>query len=262
VYVSLYGEVQKEVIQATLAEQYGLEVSFRETTTLCVERPAGEGAAVEFNKVDPNPFLATIGLRVRPGPGVTFDLAVEPGSMPPAFFVAVEQTVRETLRQGLRGWPVPDCAVTMTHSGYSARQSHAHAVFDKSMSSTAGDFRQLTPLVLMAALRRAGTVVHEPIHSFTAEVPPDTVPAVLPLLARLGAVPLATGGHGIDGEIPAAKVHELQRRLPALTRGEGVVDSAFDHYAPVRGTPPARERIGPDPLDRKEYLLRVLRRTL
>jgi ribosomal protection tetracycline resistance protein len=193
---------------------------------------------------------------------VTFDLAVEPGSMPAAFFVAVEQTVRETLRQGLRGWPVPDCAVTMTHSGYSARQSHAHAVFDKSMSSTAGDFRNLTPLVLMAALRRAGTTVLEPIHAFTAEVPPDTAPAVLPLLARLGAIPLATGAHGIDGEIPAARVHELQRRLPALTRGEGVLDSAFDHYAPVRGAPPARRRIGPDPLDRKEYLLRVVRRTL
>ena len=263
VYVSLYGEVQKEVIQATLAEQYGLDVTFRETTTLHIERPAGEGSAVEFNKVDPNPFLATVGLRIRPGRiggGVTFDLAVEPGSMPPAFFVAVEQSVRETLRQGLHGWPVPDGAVTMTHSGYSARQSHAHAVFDKSMSSTAGDFRNLTPLVLMAALREAGTVVHEPIHAFTAEVPPDTVPAVLPLLARLGAIPLGTGVHGIDGEIPAAKVHELQRRLPALTRGEGVLESAFDHYAPVPGKPPARERTGPDPLDRKEYLLRVVRR--
>ncbi|MCU7722533.1 TetM/TetW/TetO/TetS family tetracycline resistance ribosomal protection protein [Actinoplanes sp. KI2] len=262
VYVSLYGEVQKEVIQATLAEQYGLDVSFRETTTLHIERPAGAGAAVEYNKVAPNPFLATVGLRVGPGDGVSFQLAVEPGSMPAAFFVAVEQTVRETLRQGLRGWPVPDCAVTMTHSGYSARQSHAHAVFDKSMSSTAGDFRNLTPLVLMAALRDAGTVVHEPIHAFTAEVPADTVPAVLPLLARLGAIPLATGAHGIDGEIPAAKVHELRRRLPGLTRGEGVLESVFDHYAPVRGKPPVRERTGPDPLDRKEYLLRVVNRRL
>jgi ribosomal protection tetracycline resistance protein len=263
VYVSLYGEVQKEVIQATLAERYGIEVSFRETTTICVERPAGEGSAVEFNKVGANPFLATVGLRVRPAPvgaGVSFDLAVEPGSMPPAFFVAVEQTVRETLRQGLYGWQVPDCAVTMTHSGYSARQSHAHAVFDKSMSSTAGDFRNVTPLVLMAALRQAGTVVLEPIHAFRADVPPDTVPAVLPLLARLGGIPLGTGPAGIEGEIPAAKVHELQRRLPALTRGEGVLDSAFDHHAPVRGPRPVRERIGPDPRDRKEYLLRVNRR--
>ncbi|WP_436532376.1 GTP-binding protein [Actinoplanes sp. HUAS TT8] len=264
VYVSLYGEVQKEVIGSTLAEQYGLAVTFRETTTLHVERLLGVGEAVEFNKVEPNPFLATIGLRVAPGPvgaGVSFGLEVEPGSMPPAFFTAVEQTVHETLRQGLRGWPVPDCAVVMTHSGYSARQSHSHAIFDKSMSSTAGDFRNLTPLVLLEAVRRAGTVVLEPIHAFRAEVPPDTVPAVLPLLARLRAVPLATSTTVISGEIPAARVHELQRRLPALTRGEGVLESVFDHHAPAQGPAPTRERTGPDPLDRKEYLLRVLRRT-
>ena len=39
--VSLYGEVQKEVIQATLARDFGLDVSFRETTTICIERPVG-----------------------------------------------------------------------------------------------------------------------------------------------------------------------------------------------------------------------------
>jgi ribosomal protection tetracycline resistance protein len=262
--VSLYGEVQKEVIEATLAEQYGIGVRFRATTTRCVERVAGCGEAYELNKVAPNPFLATVGLRVEPAPpgaGVSFALAVEPGAMPPAFFKAVEETVHETLRQGLHGWPVPDCAVTMTRCGYSARQSHSHAVFDKSMSSTAGDFRNLTPLVLTAALREAGTTVLEPIHAFTAEVPPDTVPAVLPVLARLRAVPLATTGEGISGEIPAARVHDLLRALPGLTRGEGVLESAFDHYEPVRGPVPSRVRTDANPLDRKEYLLRVLRRT-
>ena len=46
-------------------------------------------------------------------------------------------------------------AATMTHSGYWPHQSHAHATLDKSMSSTAGDFRLLTPLVLMQALEEA-----------------------------------------------------------------------------------------------------------
>ena len=88
---------------------------------------------------------------------MSFRLEVELGSMPYAFFKAVEETVHETLRQGINGWEVTDCVVTMTHSGYWPRQSHSHAVFDKSMSSTAGDFRGLTPLVLMVALRQAGT---------------------------------------------------------------------------------------------------------
>ncbi|OLZ74511.1 GTP-binding protein [Streptomyces sp. IMTB 2501] len=266
--VSLYGEVQKEVVQATLAGEYGLDVAFRETTTLCIERPVGTGHAVEFNKKEPNPFLATVGLRVEPAPpgsGVEFRLEVELGSMPYAFFKAVEGTVRETLGQGLHGWQVPDCTVTLTHSGYSPRQSHAHQGFDKSMSSTGYDFRGLTPLVLTEALRRAGTLVHEPLHGFRLQAPADTLGALLPVLARLGAVPETTGALGavcvLHGAVPAARVHELEQRLPGLTRGEGELETAFDHYAPVaHGTIPERPRTDHNPLNRKEYLLNVMRR--
>nr|WP_238356544.1 TetM/TetW/TetO/TetS family tetracycline resistance ribosomal protection protein [Kribbella italica] len=265
--VSLYGEVQKEVIQTTLATEYGLDVTFRETTTIHIERIDGIGAAVEFNKVDPNPFLATIGLRVEPAPtgaGVSFALEVELGSMPYAFIKAVEETVHETLQQGLCGWEIPDARVVMTHSGYSARQSHAHAVFDKSMSSTAGDFRLLTPLVLTTALRQAGTIVHEPMHRFQLEIPTDTVRGVLAALAKLRAIPrvpaLDTGTSVLEGEIPAAAVYQLEQQLPALTRGEGVLESAFERYQPVTGAVPRRERTDHDPLNRREYLLHVLRR--
>jgi ribosomal protection tetracycline resistance protein len=242
--VSLYGEVQKEVIQATLAEEFGLDVTFRETTPLCVERPAGTGSAVEFNKRGGNPYLATVGLRVEPAPvgsGVEFRLEVELGAMPYAFFRAVEDTMRESLREGLYGWQVPDCTVTMTHSGYSPRQSHAHQGFDKSMSTTGADFRGLTPLVLVEALRRAGTRVYEPMHRFRIEAPGDTLGALLPVLAALRAVPEDTGIRGdtcwVEGVVPAARLHELEQRLPGLTRGEGELESGFGHYAAVTHGP-------------------------
>ncbi|WP_433250153.1 hypothetical protein ACQPYK_03675 [Streptosporangium sp. CA-135522] len=54
-------------------------------------------------------------------------------------------------------------------------------------------------------------------------------------------------------------MHELQQRLPALTRGEGVAECAFDRYQAVSGTIPARPRTDHNPLDRKEYLLHVVR---
>jgi ribosomal protection tetracycline resistance protein len=129
------------------------------------------------------------------------------------------------------------------------------------MSSTAGDFRQLTPLVLMDALRRAGTTVLEPVHAVRLELPAEALPAVLPVLASLRAIPLSTTPKGVDGEIPAANVHALRQALPGLTRGEGVLESAFERYQPVRGALPSRARTDANPLDRKEYLLRVVRRT-
>ncbi|GAA3540450.1 translation factor GTPase family protein [Kribbella ginsengisoli] len=266
-FVSLYGEVQKEVIQATLAGEFGIDVTFRETTTICIERLDGIGTAVEFNKQDPNPFLATVGLRVEPAPvneGVSFRLEVELGSMPYAFIKAVEETVHDTLRQGIHGWQIPDVQVVMTHSGYSARQSHAHAVFDKSMSSTAGDFRNLTPLVLMTALREAGTTVYEPMHHFQLEIPTDTARGVLAALARLRAIPqvpaLGAETSVLEGEIPAAAVYQLEQQLPGLSRGEGVLESSFERYQPVTGPIPNRPRTDNDPLNRRDYLLHVLRR--
>jgi ribosomal protection tetracycline resistance protein len=266
-HVSLYGEVQKEVIQETLANDFGIAVEFRETTTICIERPIGSGVAFEIIGTPTNPFLATVGLRVDAGPvdsGVEFRLEVELGSIPLSFHTAVEDTVQATLHQGVYGWRVTDCTVTMTHSGYWARQSHAHGTFDKSMSSTAGDFRNLTPLVLMAALQRAGTVVHEPIHRFHLEVPADTLGAMFTLLARLNAVPdppmLQGRSCTLEGRIPAVRVHELQQLLPGPSRGEGVLDSAFDSYQPVGGAFPTRSRTDQNPLDRKEYLLRTARR--
>ena len=268
IFVSLYGEVQKEVIAATLAGDFGLRVSFRESTTICIERPAGAGAAAEFIAAPPNPFLATVGLRVEPaarGSGVRYQVAGDRlGTMPPAFFTAVQETVHETLRQGLCGWQVTDAVVTLTHTGYWPRQSHAHGHFDKSMSSTAGDFRGLTPLVLMSALQQAGTVVLEPVHRFRLEAPADTAGPLLPVLARLGATPWPPAARGasvlLEGEIPAARVHELERLLPGLTRGEGVLDCAFERYRPARGDIPPRPRTDHNPLDRKEYLLHVTRR--
>ncbi|MEO3884198.1 translation factor GTPase family protein [Nonomuraea sp. B5E05] len=263
VSVSLYGEVQKEVIEATLRDDYGIDVAFRETTTICVERPIGTGAAVEVIAKDPNPFLATVGLRVERGPrggGVEFRLEVELGSLPYAFMKTIEETVHETLREGLHGWQVVDCVVTLTHTGYWARQSHMGGGFDKSMSSTAGDFRNLTPLVLMSALAQAGTMVEEPMQSFRIDLPADTAGQVLPVLARLGAVPRAQFPGMLAGDIPVAGVHALEQQLPGLTRGEGVLECDFDRYQPVRGPVPERPRTDHNPLNRKEYLLRVVRR--
>jgi ribosomal protection tetracycline resistance protein len=132
------------------------------------------------------------------------------------------------------------------------------------MSSTGADFRGLTPLVVMDALTQAGTTVYEPIHRFRLEIPADTFGAAAPVLARLRAVPQTQEMRGssyvLEGEIPAAHVHELQQLLPGLSRGEGVLESAFECYQPVAGTIPTRPRTDHNPLNRKEYLLHVLRR--
>ncbi len=218
--ISLYGEVQKEVVAATLRADHGIAVTFSDTEVMCVERPAGTGAAVQYK--EHNPYVATVGLRVEPGgPGVRFRIEVELGSLPLSFFTAVEEAVRDELRHGRR-WEVTDCTVTMTHSGYF------------SPVTTAGHFRDLSRIVLRDALDAAGLRVHEPVLRFHLEIPGDLVGTVLPALTRLHAIPHTTTPAGdtcvVEGEVPAARLQDLERRLPGLTRGEGALTTAFDRY--------------------------------
>jgi ribosomal protection tetracycline resistance protein len=102
------------------------------------------------------------------------------------------------------------------------------------------------------------------MHRFTLEIPDDVFKPVASALGKLGAVPESPELRGdiyvVDGIVPAAQVHTLQQRLPSLSRGEGVLETAFDHYQEVRGAVPSRPRTDHNPLDRKEYLLHVQRR--
>jgi ribosomal protection tetracycline resistance protein len=271
-FLSLYGEVQREVVAQTLATEYGVEIEYRPVTPLCIERPLGSGAALETiprHRSPRRPFLATVGLAVEPGDvdsGVTFELAVPVTSIPmhvfgtvDAFRDVMDRTVRDTLGQGLCGWAVTDVVVTMTDCDYQAPPR-------KWPGTTLSDYRLLTPLVLMTALRRAGTAVCEPTLDVHLEFPADVLG---PVLSTLGALEAKPGPPTIDGatgsfdaELPSARLHDLQSRFPDLTRGEGVVESSFAGYRPVRGAPPSRPRTDRNPLDRADYLRRLSGLTL
>jgi ribosomal protection tetracycline resistance protein len=277
--VSLYGDVQKEVIQATLADDFGIAVTFRETTTIYIERVVGTGEAVDILHSATNPFLATVGLRVEPAPpgsGIDFRLGVGIRSVPlyvyktaESFTDTMTKHIRMTLQEGLFGWRVPDCIVTMIDCNYyvgdGRRRNARSAQLQVSVGlTTAADFRKLTPMVLMHALERAGTVVCEPMVKVNIEIPSETVGAVLPAVARLGGIAETSSLQGdlttIETAMPAARAQDLQRQLSGLTGGEGVMEHSFGGYRPVSGAPPTRVRTTANPLNRTEYLMRLAQR--
>jgi ribosomal protection tetracycline resistance protein len=273
--VSLYGEVQKEVIQWTLERDYGIAADFRETTTVCIERPAHVGEADEVirakthtnitgrsSPLSENPFKATLGLRIEPaaaGSGIAYRHEVEPRLIPlylfktPEMFATqMEAYVREALTEGLAGWQVTDCRVTITDCGYT------------SPVTSPADFRRLTELVLMTALERAGTWVCEPLSDLTLEVPSSTAPGVVATLGQLGGRVRgqfsADGMSTVDGVLPVARVRQLQNRLPGLSMGEGILEARFGGYQPIGENPPKRPRSGPSPLDRDAWLASLAKR--
>ena len=254
IYVSLYGEVQKEVIQATLANDFDLDVTFRETKMIYIERPAGSGSALEVLQADTHPYSATVGLRIEPasaGSGIRFRLDVDPRRIPlyiyktkGSFIEAMTQYVRHALQVGLSGWRVTDCIVTMNECGYYVGDGPSKRILS-TPKTTAADFRKLTPLVLARALRAAGTIVCEPMARLSLEIPAAKTGAVLSVLARLGASVEPPSLRGelavVETLLPSAQVHYLQQQLPGLTGGEGVLESNFGGYRPVRSGAPATD---------------------
>ena len=278
--VSLYGEVQREVIEATLADEYGLEVAFRETTTICVERPTGSGEAAEILNTPTNPFHADLGLRIEPaapasGVEVHVSGEIDPRDAPlyvfktfDAFAERMGEYVRLALAEGLHGWQVTDCVVTVTKIAYSLADGPPSR---RGPMPTARDVKRLVPLVLVQALEQGGSAVCEPVFRIAAEVPTGAIGPMLAALGRLGGGRLGGGrlgagaptpsAHGelsvLEATLPATRVQELRRQLPGLTGGEGVLDSEFAGYQPVNGEPPIRRRLTPDPRNLEEYLAQV-----
>jgi ribosomal protection tetracycline resistance protein len=234
--VSLYGEVQKEVLAARLASEFGVDAEFLPTQTVYIERVSGVGEAYE----EIGNANATVGLRVEPGPvgsGVDYRLAVERGWLLPSFHTAIEETLATELRVGRYGWLVTDCRVTLIASRFSAP------------TPPAGYFRWLTTVVLTAALERAGTTVCAPVSEFEVDIPADTTSAVLQRLLAAGATPrppeLRTTRCRVTGTVPTDQVHAIEQRLADLTRGEGSLFTSPAGYEPVQGAPPVRRSYRP-----------------
>ncbi|GAA1082877.1 elongation factor G [Nocardiopsis metallicus] len=250
--VLLHGEVQKEVVADTLATEFGVEAVFEPSSVVHTEHPTGTGTAVE--EIDFERELAgpiAVGLRVDPGErgsGVVFRRETELGALLAAQDRAVEETVRDTLGQGLYGWPVTDCVVTLVHSGYVPPVPVAL-------------FRLLTPVVLMRALDAAGTRVHEPVHAFEADVPGDVLGAAVSHLhgcgARVSGTERTAGGWRISGDIPVRGIDAFRSRLPGISRGEGVWWTRSAGDRPVRRNAPRRARTDGNPLNLNEYLVHL-----
>jgi ribosomal protection tetracycline resistance protein len=258
--VSLYGEVQREVVQATLATDFGIDVTFRPTTTIYIERPVRPGSHVELLQAVTHPFSATVGLRVEPAPpgsGVEFRLALDPNLIPlyiyktiGKFTAAMSDYVGRALQEGPHGWQVTDCIVTMTDCGYYIGDGPTKPAGTTSRT-TAAHFRHLTPLVLAQAVARARTIVCEPMMRAMVEAPAECVGSVLAEVARLGgSVESQTFERTlmqVTTQVTAADAQQLRRDLPALTAGEGVMETELGGYRPVRGAPPRRQRTSPNP---------------
>lgn len=162
---------------------------------------------------------------LEPGAGFEFVDKIVGGVVPRQFIPAVEEGVRDALREGpLAGSPVVDVRVTLYDGKY-------HDV-DSSFQT----FKMAGSIGMREGLREANPVLLEPVMETTITVPEEYSGEVMgDLNGRrgqiLGMEPAGDHIMQVKACIPNAELTKYSITLRSLTQGRGTFTKQFSHYS-------------------------------
>lgn len=223
IQLQLFGVVQLEILTETLLREAQLAIHCDAPQPLYAETPLLT-TAVEIPIYKRYSFAAGVGVRIEPlplGSGLVIDTEVSLGDLRQTFQNGALEGLRSYLDQGLRGWPITDARIVLTHSGFD------------SVSSTPRDFRDLAPLAVFEALKQSGTQILWPIQRFELIVPEHTLNKAIADLAAMQADYQVVGPGRLTGRVPIATSLNYAQLVQHFTEGYGLWATTFDGYAPA-----------------------------
>ncbi|MCR5353828.1 MAG: elongation factor G [Clostridiales bacterium] len=225
------GELHLEIIVDRLLREFKVEanvgkpqVSYKEAITKSADvdmkyaRQSGGKGQYGHVKiiVEPN----------EPGAGYTFENKVVGGAIPKEYIPAVDAGIRGAMMSGvLAGYQVVDLKVTLYDGSY-------HEVDSSEMA-----FKIAGSMALKEALRKAGSILTEPIMKVVVVVPDDYMGDVIgDLNSRRGQIqgmdPIA-GGQQIRAFVPLSNMFGYATDLRSKTQGRGTYVMEPSHYEQV-----------------------------
>lgn len=251
VYISIFGEIQMEIIKDLLSSKHGIDLNFSEVMTIYKETIIQKERASANMFERTNPFYAAVDFEVEPlkrGEGLKYVSQVSFGYLSKSFQNAVEEAVFQTCHQGIYGWEITDVLITFKD-----------AIYD-SVMSTPSDFRNLTPMVLMEAIYKAKTKLLEPIYEFHIKVPKEVGSRVVVDLQNMRAIFSETGSLNdqfyIKGYVPIETSKNYNIKLASFTEGKGIFYTKFYGYIDLpEDVIKSKSKYGLDPLNKRKYLL-------
>jgi elongation factor G len=230
------GDVHLQTVIARLKSSFGVEVVAREPQVAYREtiRQAVKQQGKLKKQSGGHGQFADVWLQIEPlassvsGEG-SFEFVdkIVGGVVPRQFIPAVEEGVREALREGpLAGYPLVDVRVTLYDGKY-------HDV-DSSFQT----FKMAGALGLREGARAANPTLLEPIMETKIKVPEEYSGEVMgDLNGRRGQIlgMESDSDHGmqITARIPDAELAKYSIVLRSLTQGRGCFSKAFAYYAPM-----------------------------
>lgn len=164
------------------------------------------------------------------GAGFAFEDKIVGGAIPRQYIPAVEEGVRDFLRQGPLGFPVVDVAVALNDGSF-------HAVDSSDMA-----FKTAARIAMTEGLPQCEPILLEPILKVEISVPSDYTPKAQRIITgRRGQIlgydakPGWPGWDAVSAYLPQAEMGDLIVELRSLTMGVGTFLWAFDHLQELAG---------------------------
>lgn len=249
-HIRVMGAIQLEILTEQMQARFGLKVTFTEPEVIYREsiRQPAEGFCAYLA---PKPCWAVIKFLIEPAPrgsGVSYRSVVPARRLKPRYLNQIEQGLSIALRQGVLGWQVDDVDITLIDG--EDHQFHTHPL----------DFIVATPMAFMDGLRRAGSVLLEPVVEMRITVPSELGGKVMgEIVAMRGETKHTETIDSRDAmvlvcEAPVRTSVDFPIRLAAITGGRGALTMRVSRYqecAEMHECP----RAGVNPLDTSKYIL-------
>ena len=250
-HLKIMGKIQIEVLEFLLFENYGLKVQFSNPSVIYKETPLDIGTGFEAYTM-PKPCWAVVKFLVEPmprGTGVIYETAeIREEQLFTRYRNHIEQSTRETLKQGIYGWEVTDLRVRLIDGEH--HLVHTHPM----------DFFLATPIGILRALDNAGTTLLEPLLDMEIHADENLasklIGEIISMRGNFENPYIKKGKVIIHTRIPVSTSMDFPVRFSSLTSGKGLLKSKFADFQPcpleLGHTLPRR---GVDPLDRDRWIL-------
>ena len=114
-----------------------------------------------------------------------------------------------------------------------------------------GDFRQATYRAVRQGLRKAESILLEPVYEYSLEVPQDAVGRAMADIQRMSgtfSTPDIQGEYAfLTGTAPVSEMRDYQREVTAYTRGRGHLSFVLKGYEPCHNSQEIIEAAAYDP---------------
>lgn len=248
--IRITGIIQIQILRELLQSRYGLSADFSSPAVIYREQPSRTGRGREEYTM-PKPCWAVVELTIEPlppGSGLQFRSAVKDKVLAYRYQHHVEQSLRQTFRQGVLGWQVDDALVTLVDG--ESHHEHTHPL----------DFFVATPIAALRALKDSRPVLLEPwlrlIMQAEAGLIDKVIGQIIAMRGEFSPPRINDGEFFMEARVPLAASLEWPIVFQSLTSGKGRLGSSFLEYRPCpEGEGRTRPRRGVNPLDKPKWIL-------